>query len=155
MVARTPKPKRSNSKIWRYRLNPRYQDYGGNQYFYRRAANQRNLEYKARTGTLGRPLPSGFYKDQTWGGLLKAWVAYIISDIHDDHDRKKYYSAVINKLQGELNLQKYPFAEMRHAVAEYLSDNYKDNPELNDMSVEEIEELMKKSDDEFWGRVNS
>jgi hypothetical protein len=61
------------------------------------------MEYKARTGRLrGKHLDTGFYEDQTWRALTKAWLAYIIISFkHDDWDRRKYYAAIIQKLEGE------------------------------------------------------
>jgi len=100
----------------------------------------------------GKLLDSGFYQDQTWGALGKAWLAYIISCKHDDWRRRKYYAAVIQKLEGELNIQKYDFPEMRGIVADFL-DEYHDDPDVQNMSIEEIEEIMSKSDTDFWRSV--
>ncbi|MGA9169589.1 MAG: hypothetical protein WBZ20_05535 [Nitrososphaeraceae archaeon] len=45
-------------------------------------------------------LDTGFYQDQTRGVVTKALLAYTISCKHDDWDRRKYYAAVIQKLEG-------------------------------------------------------
>lgn len=125
-----------------------------NNLMYKRNYNQRLLEYKARTGRLrGKMLDSGYYSDQVWGGLIKAWLAYTISFKHDDWEKRKYYAAVIQKLQKDLRLKQYEFEEMQELAAEYL-ENHEVDPELNKMSVEEIEELMKQSSDDFWREVN-
>src|SRR6266566_4905988 len=100
----------------------------GNELFYKRYYNQKKLEYKARRGMLrGKLLDSGFYEDQTWGALGKAWLGYIISF-------------------------KYDFPEIRGIVADYLEE-YQDDPDVQSMSIEEIEEIMSKSDSEFWRSV--
>src|SRR2546428_13536030 len=125
----------------------------GNELFYKRYYNQKKLEYKARHGMLrGKLLYSGFYEDQTWGALQKSWLAYIISCKHDDWERRKYYAAVINKLEVELNIKKYNFPELRGIVAEFLEE-YQDDPGVQNMSIEEIEEIMSKSDDSFCRSV--
>src|SRR2546427_9658073 len=125
----------------------------GNELFYKRYYNQKKLEYKARHGMLrGKLLDSGFYEDQTWGALGKAWLAYIISCKHDDLRRRKYYAAVIQKLEGELGIKKYDFPEIRGLVEDYLEE-YQDEPDVQNMSIEEIEEIMSKSDSEFWRSI--
>jgi len=140
-------------KKWKHRTTPLKKISGidfATSYIYKRLYNQKKLEYKARTGRLrGKLLDSGFYEDQTWGALNKAWLAYTISCKHDDWDRRKYYAAVIQKLEGELGLKKYDFSEIKDVVADFL-DEHQVDPNINDMSIEEIEELMRKSDTDFW-----
>ena len=122
-------------------------------YLYKRYHNQKKLEYKARTGRLrGKLLDSRFYEDQTYGGLYKAWLAYTISCKHDDWDRRKYYAAVIQKLEGELGLKKYDFPEIKDIAADFLDEN-QDEPNIHDMSLEEIEDIMRRSDKAFWQSV--
>lgn len=125
-----------------------------NNLMYKRDYNQRLLEYKVRTGRLkGKMLDSGYYSDQVWGGLKKGWLAYIISCKKDDYEKRKYYAAVINKLEKDLEIKQYDFEEMQEVAAEFL-ENHEVDPEIQNMSVKEIEEIMKKSDDEFWRSVN-
>jgi len=142
--------------MWQYRTSPRKKVSGirfGTNYLYKRYYNQKKMEYKARTGRLrGRLLDSGFYEDQTYGGLIKAWLAYTISCKHDDWDRRKYYAAVIQRLEGELGLKKYDFPEIKDIATDFL-DEHQDDPDIQSMPVEEVEEIMKKSDTEFWRSV--
>lgn len=142
--------------MWKYRTTPRKKISGihfGSSYLYKRLYNQKKLEYKTRTGRLrGKLLDSGFYEDQTYGALMKAWLAYTISCKHNDRERRKYYAAVIQKLEGELGLQKYNFPETKEIAAEFLNECRNDS-DLQSMSIEEIEELMKKSDSQFWRSV--
>jgi hypothetical protein len=144
-------------KRWNLRSTPRKKiraiDFASS-YICKRYYNQKKLEYKARTGRLrGKLLDSGFYEDQTYGALQKAWLAYIISCKHDDRDRRKYYAAVIQKLEGELGLKKYYFEEIKEMTADFLEE-HQDDPNIHDMSLEEIEEIMRKSDSEFWQSVH-
>jgi len=132
---------------------PVSKNYFGLNYLYKRYYNQRKLEYKARTGRLrGKMLDSGFFEDQTWGALLKAWLAYTISCKHDDWERRKYYAAVIQKLEGELGLKKFDFPEIKEIPpADFLDDD--DDVDIQNMSVEEIEKIMRKNDTEFWQSI--
>jgi hypothetical protein len=128
-------------KKWQYRTTPRKTKSGllfATGYLYKRCSNQKKLEYKARTGRLrGKLLDSGFYEDQTWGALAKAWLAYTISCKNEDWDRRCYYAAVIQKLEKELGLALYPFEEIKYLATDYLDDHQAD-PSIRDMSVEEI-----------------
>jgi hypothetical protein len=40
----------------------------------------------------GKLLDSGFFEDQTYGALAKAWLAYAISCKHDNSQRREYYT---------------------------------------------------------------
>jgi hypothetical protein len=144
-------------KKWKLRAAPRKRissiNFGAS-YLYKRYSNQKKLEYKARTGRLrGKQLDSGFYVDQTYGALKKAWLAYTISCKNDDWESRSYYAAVIQKLEGELGLKKYDFLEIKDLAADFLDDN-QDEPNIHDMSVEEIVDIMRKSDSEFWQSVS-
>jgi hypothetical protein len=122
---------------------------------YRRIKNLEKLKYKVRTGRLnGKVLESGFTRDQTWGGLCKAWAAYIISDKKDDLDRKQYYAAVIQKLQHELGMTVRSFPELNLMAMDFYLKNLKDTEKDDqDLTGEEVMQLMRKSDDEFWKKV--
>jgi hypothetical protein len=50
-------------------------------------------------------LPSGYYVNQGWGALHKAWVGYWIAQDKGEWDREEYYAKVIQKLQKELGLE--------------------------------------------------
>lgn len=141
-------------RIWKYRTHPRkiLRNNFGSAYMYKRLQNQKSLEYEARTGRL-KMLESGFYDRPTWGALCKAWLAYIISCKHEDWDKRCYYAEVIQKLEGELGLEKYNFEETKELTANFLNE-YRADPEIQNMLIEEIQELMRKSDTKFWNEVN-
>jgi hypothetical protein len=50
-------------------------------------------------------LPSGFFANQTWNALYKAWVGYWITIDKLEPDKEIYYVKVIQKLQRELRLE--------------------------------------------------
>jgi hypothetical protein len=84
----------------------------------------------------------------------KAWVAYIISCKKDDLERKKYYAAVIQKLEHELGKTMTDFPELKLMALEFYEKNLKDVQKANeDMTAEHVMELMKKSDSKFWKQV--
>jgi hypothetical protein len=91
-------------------------------------------------------LPSGFTEGQTWGGLYKAWLAFIISKSNDDIDKMEFYAAIIQKLQSELGLYPTPFPELNMSSLGFYSDNayhmaneYKGGDEVTQKMLEELE----------------
>jgi hypothetical protein len=67
-------------------------------------------------------LPSGFTEGQTWGGLYKAWTAFIISKNNDDRDKMEHYAVIIQRFQAELGLQPTLFPELNMTGLGYYSD---------------------------------
>jgi hypothetical protein len=122
---------------------------------YRRIKNLEKLKYKLRSGRLnGKVLESGFTTDQTYGALCKAWVAYIISDKKDDLERKQYYAAVIQKLQHELGMTVRSFPELNLMALDFYIKNLKDTEKDDqELTGEQVMDVMRKSDDEFWKKV--
>lgn len=68
-------------------------------------------------------LPSGFTEGQTWGGLYKAWMAFIIAKNNDDLEKMNYYAPVIQKLQHELGLKPTDFPELNLSALGFFADN--------------------------------
>jgi hypothetical protein len=52
-----------------------------------------------------KALDSGYYENQTWGALHKAWKGYIIAKNKYEIDKEYHYAEVIQKLQKELGLR--------------------------------------------------
>jgi hypothetical protein len=52
-----------------------------------------------------RMLPSGYYENQVWGALHKAWIGYIIAKNKSQFVRQIKYAKRIRKLQRDLGLE--------------------------------------------------
>jgi hypothetical protein len=104
-------------------------------------------------------LDSGFYEDQTHGALQKAWVAYVISCKKDDPERRQYYAAVIQKLQGELGLTIYDFPELKQMTLDFLSlpqyHALMDWASEEEVSGDEILDILIKGDNEFARKIKN
>jgi hypothetical protein len=50
-------------------------------------------------------LPSGYYENQAWGALHKAWVGYNIAISKWEFDNQIKYAKIIRKLQRDLGLE--------------------------------------------------
>ena len=50
-------------------------------------------------------LDSGFFENQVWGALHKAWKGYVIAKNKDEHDKMERYADIIQECQDDLGLQ--------------------------------------------------
>jgi hypothetical protein len=64
-----------------------------------------NYEKKAKRFNY-RYLKSGYYENQVWGALHKAWLGYTIAcNKWNEYNKMIYYARVIRKLQMQLGLE--------------------------------------------------
>jgi hypothetical protein len=50
-------------------------------------------------------LDSGFFENQVWSALHKAWKGYVIAKNKDEHDKMECYADIIRECQDDLGLQ--------------------------------------------------
>ena len=58
-------------------------------------------------------LPSGYYENQVWGALHKAWVGYNKAISKWEFDNQIKYAKIIRKLQRNLGLELSDFKILR------------------------------------------
>lgn len=85
---------------------------------------------------------SGWTRGQGWGGLYRAWQAFIINKLDDNTDGMEMYAKVIRKIQKDLKIEVRQFPGLKVAALEYMTD-----PENRDLLQEEAERLDKDVDD--------
>ncbi len=92
---------------------------------------------------------SFYFENQTWGALHKAWKGYVIAKNKDEFERLEYYAEVIQKLQKELGLEisSLPGLGM---IAENAADDTQSKASIDELTPEELIELLKDNDKEFW-----
>lgn len=98
-----------------------------------------------------RVLDSSYFENQTWGALHKAWKGYVIAKNKDEFERLEYYAGVIQTLQKELRLEISSFPDLG-MTAENAADDSQCKVSNDELSVEEVVELLKENDREFWER---
>jgi hypothetical protein len=49
-------------------------------------------------------LDSGFFENQVWGALHKAWKGYVIAKNKDEYEKMEHYACIIQELQHDLGL---------------------------------------------------
>jgi hypothetical protein len=58
-------------------------------------------------------LPSGYYENQVWGALHKAWVGYHKAISKWEFDNQIKYAKIVRKLQRNLGLELSDFQILR------------------------------------------
>ena len=58
-------------------------------------------------------LPSGYYENQVWGALHKAWVGYNKAISKWEFDNQINYAKIVRKLQRNLGLELSDFKILR------------------------------------------
>jgi hypothetical protein len=58
-------------------------------------------------------LPSGYYENQVWGALHKAWVGYNKAISKWEFDNQIKYAKIVRKLQRNLGLELSDFKILR------------------------------------------
>ena len=96
-----------------------------------------------------RILDSFYFENQTWGALHKAWKGYVIAKNKDEFDRMEYYASVIQKLQKELGLRISSFPDLGLMAQEDIDDDSECETNSEEMTGEEILQLLMKRDREF------
>jgi hypothetical protein len=108
-------------------------------------------------------LDSGFTVGQTYGGLYKAWLAYIISKSPRNYDEINAagIASFIQQLEGELGLQKASFPELKMTAlghdgdnAYFMSDERKGDDEVTKKMLEELECKQWESNDAEWEKTD-
>ena len=46
-------------------------------------------------------LDSGFFENQVWGALHKAWKGYVIAKNKDEYEKMEHYARIIQELQHD------------------------------------------------------
>lgn len=85
---------------------------------------------------------SGYTVDQGWGGLHRAWLAFILRQQDNDRDGMEVYAKAIRKIQKDINLKITEFADLKLAALEYAND-----PDNHDILEEAAEQQGKEVDD--------
>lgn len=98
-----------------------------------------------------RVLDSFYFENQTWGALHKAWKGYVIAKNKDEFERLEYYAEVIQKLQKELGLEISYFPDLG-MIAENAANDPQCKASIDELTPEELIELLKENDREFWER---
>src|SRR5919199_3993459 len=65
-------------------------------------------------------LDSGFFDNQVWGTLHKAWKGYVIAKNKDEYDNMEHYARIIQESQHDLGLPISSFDNIGRSAAIFL-----------------------------------
>lgn len=85
---------------------------------------------------------SGFTRGQGYGGLYRAWQAFIIRKEDDDREGMEHYARAIRTIQQDIKVKMSQFPQLKLMTIEYLKD-----PENRDLLEEEAMAQNKDPDD--------
>ena len=67
-------------------------------------------------------LDSGFFENQVWGALHKAWKGYVIAKNKDEYEKMEHYARIIQESQHDLGLEVSSFDHIGMSAASFLSE---------------------------------
>ena len=65
-------------------------------------------------------LESGFFENQVWGALHKAWKGYVIAKNKDEYEKMELYAQRVQELQHDLGLPTSSFHNIGKSATSFL-----------------------------------
>ena len=65
-------------------------------------------------------LESGFFENEVWGALHKAWKGYVIAKNKDEYDKMELYARRIQECQHDLGLEISSFDNIGRSATSFL-----------------------------------
>src|SRR5919198_561956 len=96
-----------------YRFSRRRNDY------FRYFRSKKKSDYMILTRR-SKILDSGFFDNQVWGTLHKAWKGYVIAKNKDEYDNMEHYARIIQESQHDLGLPIGSFDNLGMSAADFL-----------------------------------
>jgi hypothetical protein len=82
--------------------------------------SRKKQDYMVNTGR-SKMLDSGFFENQVWGALHKAWKGYVIAKNKDEYEKMQHYARIIQESQHDLGLEVSSFDNIGMSAASFLS----------------------------------
>jgi hypothetical protein len=77
-------------------------------------------------------LDSGFFENQVWGALHKAWKGYTIAKNKGEDDKMEVYARRIQELQHDLGLEVSSFDNIGMSAADFLWETIQEENKLQE-----------------------
>jgi hypothetical protein len=96
-------------------------------------------------------LESGFFENQAWGALHKAWKGYVIAKNKAEDDKMEVYASRIQELQHDLGLPIDSFDDIGMSATSFLSKiaQKEDNNNSNQVEQEEVSDEQYSDDYQY------
>jgi len=96
-------------------------------------------------------LDSGFFENQVWGALHKAWKGYVIAKNKDEYEKMEHYACIIQELQHDLGLEVSSFDNIGMSATSFLwqivqeNNNNQEEQEASDENIKLTDTNKKDS----------
>ena len=87
-------------------------------------------------------LALGFFENQVWGALRKAWKGYMIAKNKDEYDKMEHYARIIQESQHDLGLPISSFDNIGVSDSNFLW-------EIAQKEDNDIQEEQRVADEEY------
>ena len=67
-------------------------------------------------------LESGFFENEVWGSLHKAWKGYVIAKNKDEYEKMVHYARIIQENQHDLGLEVSSFPNIGMSATSFLQE---------------------------------
>ena len=81
--------------------------------------SQKKTRYMVNTDR-SKKLDSGFYENEVWGALHKAWKGYVIAKNKDEYEKMGLYAQRVQELHHDLGLPISSFHNIGKSVASFF-----------------------------------
>jgi hypothetical protein len=123
-------------KYHRFNRWGRYDMFAVNTYY----KSRKKQDYMVNTGR-SKMLDSGFFENQVWGGLHKAWKGYVIAKNKDEYEKMEHYARIIQESQHDLGLPISSFDNIGRSATGFLRElvqkEHNDSQEQQKVAEEE------------------
>jgi hypothetical protein len=112
-----------------YRFSRRRKNYlfGLSDYY----KSRKKSDYMINTNR-SKMLDSGFFENQVWGALHKAWKGYIIAKNKDEFDKMLHYADIIQECQNDLGLEITSFPDIGKSLVHFYAMRDEQSQEVID-----------------------
>jgi hypothetical protein len=116
-------------------------------YYIYDAKSKKKSDYIIRTGR-SKILDSGFFDDQVWGALLKAWKGYVIAKNKDEYEKMELYAYRVQELQHDLGLPISSFDDIGMSATSFLWEIAQEENNNQEQEVSDAEYQIDRYEQE-------
>jgi hypothetical protein len=128
-------------KYYRFNRRGRYDIFALHTYL----KSRKKSDYMINTDR-SKMLESGFFENQVWGALHKAWKGYTIAKNKGEDDKMELYARRIQELQHDLGLKISSFPNIGMSDTDFLSELAQKKDDYNHSDENNQEQQISKEE---------
>jgi hypothetical protein len=110
--------------------------------------SKKKQNYMVNTGR-SKMLESGFFENQVWGALHKAWKGYVIAKNKDEHERMEHYAHIIQESQHDLGLEVSSFPNIGMSATSFLWEFVRKQDNDSNQEEQEVSDEKQYQTDRY------